>query len=134
MKSMISSAKKISFDCRVQIRRYELKQKTGKRWRERQRQTDRQRNRDRERINFQIKKKKIQSRSPSPSLQIYLGHMLVSVGSTALAAAVILPRYGGLNYASRCITVYNARVKILNKSVSFITKCFMATERVTENV
>ena len=25
-------------------------------------------------------------------------HMLVSVGSTALAAAVILPRYGGLNY------------------------------------
>ena len=26
-------------------------------------------------------------------------HMLVSVGSTALAAAVVLPRYGGLNYA-----------------------------------
>ena len=26
-------------------------------------------------------------------------HMLVSVGSTALAAAVILPRYGSLNYA-----------------------------------
>ena len=25
-------------------------------------------------------------------------HMLVSVGSTALVAAVILPRYGGLNY------------------------------------
>ena len=25
-------------------------------------------------------------------------HMLVSVGSTALAAAVVLPRYGGLNY------------------------------------
>ena len=24
-------------------------------------------------------------------------HMLVSVGSTALAAAVVLPRYGGLN-------------------------------------
>ena len=61
-------------------------------------------------------------------------HMLVSVGSTALAAAVILPRYGGLNYASRCITVYNARVKILNKSVSFTTKCIMATERVTESV
>ena len=27
-------------------------------------------------------------------------HMLVSVGSTALAAAVVLPRYGGLNYVS----------------------------------
>ena len=26
-------------------------------------------------------------------------HMLVSVGSTALVAAVVLPRYGGLNYA-----------------------------------
>ena len=26
-------------------------------------------------------------------------HMLVSVGSTALAAAVVLPRYGGQNYA-----------------------------------
>ena len=26
-------------------------------------------------------------------------HMLVSLGSTALAAAVVLPRYGGLNYA-----------------------------------
>ena len=26
-------------------------------------------------------------------------HMLVSVGSTALAVAVVLPRYGGLNYA-----------------------------------
>ena len=26
-------------------------------------------------------------------------HMLVSMGSTALAAAVVLPRYGGLNYA-----------------------------------
>ena len=25
-------------------------------------------------------------------------HMLVSVGSTALAAAVVLPRYSGLNY------------------------------------
>ena len=25
-------------------------------------------------------------------------HMLVSVGSTALAAAVVLPRYGSLNY------------------------------------
>ena len=26
-------------------------------------------------------------------------HMLVSMGSTAHAAAVVLPRYGGLNYA-----------------------------------
>ena len=26
-------------------------------------------------------------------------HMLVSMGSTALAAGVVLPRYGGLNYA-----------------------------------
>ena len=26
-------------------------------------------------------------------------HMLVSVGNTALAAAVVLARYGGLNYA-----------------------------------
>ena len=26
-------------------------------------------------------------------------HMLVSIGSTALAAAVVLPTYGGLNYA-----------------------------------
>ena len=26
-------------------------------------------------------------------------HMLVSMGSTALAAAVVLHRYGGLNYA-----------------------------------
>ena len=28
-------------------------------------------------------------------------HLLVSMGSTALAAAVVLPRYGGLNYARR---------------------------------
>ena len=26
-------------------------------------------------------------------------HMLVSMGSTALAATVVLPKYGGLNYA-----------------------------------
>ena len=26
-------------------------------------------------------------------------HMLLSMGSIALAAAVVLPRYGGLNYA-----------------------------------
>ena len=35
---------------------------------------------------------------------LFFGHakildMLVSMGSTALAAAVVLPRYGGLNYA-----------------------------------
>ena len=28
-------------------------------------------------------------------------HMLVSMGSIALVAAVVLPRYGGLNYACR---------------------------------
>ena len=74
-------------------------------------------------------------------------HMLVSVGSTALAAAVVLPRYGGLNYArginealknksikmSRII-LYNARVNILNKSASFTTNCIMVSKRVTENV
>ena len=66
-------------------------------------------------------------------------HMLVSVGSTALVAAVVLPRYGGLNYMrgvnevlkkkkiSRCIIFYNACVKILNKSVSFTTICIMVT-------
>ena len=73
-------------------------------------------------------------------------HMLVSMDSTALAAGVVLPRYGGLNYArginevlkkkkmSRCIILYNARVKILNKSASFTTKCIMVSKRVTENV
>ena len=35
---------------------------------------------------------------------------------------------------SRCIILYNARVKILNKSASFTTRYIMATERVTENV
>ena len=35
---------------------------------------------------------------------------------------------------SRCIILYNARVKILNKSASFTTKYIMATERVIENV
>ena len=30
---------------------------------------------------------------------IQILHILVSMGSTALAAAVVLPRYGGLNYA-----------------------------------
>ena len=65
--------------------------------------------------------------------------MLVSMGRTALAAAVVLPRYGGLNYAcginvgknSCCIILCNhnnACVKILNKSASFTTKYIMATE------
>ena len=73
-------------------------------------------------------------------------HILVSAGSTALAATVTVPRYGGLNYApginevfkkkkmSHCIILYNACVKILNKSVSFTIKCIMVTKRVTENV
>ena len=72
--------------------------------------------------------------------------MLVSMVSTALEAAVVLPRYGGLSYAcginevikkekmSLCIILYNARVKILNKSASFTTKCIMVTKRVTESV
>ena len=72
--------------------------------------------------------------------------MLVSMVSTALAAAVVLPRYGGLNYAcgingvlkkekkSLCIILYNARVKILNKSASFTIKCIMVAKRVTESV
>ena len=71
---------------------------------------------------------------------------MVSMGSTALAAGVVLPRYGGLNYArkinevlkkkkiSRCIILYNARVKILNKNASFTPKCIMVPMRVTENV
>ena len=62
------------------------------------------------------------------------------------AAALALPRYGGLNYVhginevlkqkkmSHCIMMYNARAKILNDSASFTTKCIMVTTRVTENV
>ena len=72
-------------------------------------------------------------------------HMLVSMGSTALAAAVVLPRMVawitrvGLmkiekEKMSRCIILYNVHVKILNKSAPFTTKCIMATEIVTENV
>ena len=68
-------------------------------------------------------------------------HMLVSIGSTALAAGVILPRYDVLNYSreinevlSRCIILYNAHVKILNKSSAFTTKCIIVSKRVTENV
>ena len=35
---------------------------------------------------------------------------------------------------SRGMILYNARVKLLNKSASFTTKCIIATKRVTENV
>ena len=70
----------------------------------------------------------------------------IAGGSTALAAAVVLPRNRGYitrvglmkiqkeRKKSRCIILYNARVKIPNKSASFTTKCIMATDRVTENV
>ena len=70
-------------------------------------------------------------------------HMLVSMGTTALAAAVVLPRYGGLNYArginevlkkKNVIILYNACVKILNKIASFTIRCIMVSKRVTENV
>ena len=44
MKSLIKQRKKISFDCRVQIRRYELKKQKDRKnvERERERETDRQ--------------------------------------------------------------------------------------------
>ena len=70
--------------------------------------------------------------------------MLVSMGSTALAAGVVLPRYGGLNYArginevlkkkkmSRCIILYNACVKILNKSALFTRVTPALMDDVTE--
>ena len=72
-------------------------------------------------------------------------HMLVSMGSTALAAALSYPgvvawimRVGLVKIEkekmSCCIILYNTRVKILNRSASFTTKCIMATERVTEDV
>ena len=51
-------------------------------------------------------------------------HMLVSMGSTALTAAVVLPRYGDLNYAHGI----NACVKILNENASFTTKCIMVSK------
>ena len=35
---------------------------------------------------------------------------------------------------SRCIILYNAHVKIVNKSASFTTNCIMVSKRVTENV
>ena len=71
---------------------------------------------------------------------------MVPMGSTALAAAVVLPRYGGLNYArgineilkkKKDVTLrilYTARVTILNKSASFTTKCIMVSKTVTKNV
>ena len=46
-----------------------------------------------------------------------------------------ITRLGLINIEKEKIHVlYNARVKILNKSASFTTKCIMANERVTENV
>ena len=41
-------------------------------------------------------------------------HMLVSMGSTALAAAVVLPRYGGLNYARGIKLVFFLNVTLHN--------------------
>ena len=41
-------------------------------------------------------------------------HMLVSVGSTALAAAVVLPRYGGLDYACGINEVLKKNVMLHN--------------------
>ena len=38
-------------------------------------------------------------------------HMLISVGSTTLAAAVVLPRYGGLNYARGINEVFKNKNK-----------------------
>ena len=38
-------------------------------------------------------------------------HMLVSMGSTALAAVVVLPRYGGLNYARGINEVFKNKNK-----------------------
>ena len=57
-------------------------------------------------------------------------HMLVSVGSTALAAAGVLPRYGGLNYAPginevlkrKNVTLHNF-VQCLCKNIE--QKCFI---------
>ena len=46
----------------------------------------------------------VSSTNPKQAAIAFFGHteilhMLISMGSTALAAAVVLPRYGGLNYA-----------------------------------
>ena len=57
-------------------------------------------------------------------------HMLVSMGSTALAAAVVLPRYGGLNYEREIkevlkktnVTLHNF-VQCLCKNIEL--KCFI---------
>ena len=57
-------------------------------------------------------------------------HMLVSMGSTALAAAVVLPRYGGLNYGCginedwkrKNVTLHNF-VQCLCKNIE--QKCFI---------
>ena len=70
--------------------------------------------------------------------------MLVPMGSTALAAAVVLHRYGGLNYSygtnedskRQNVTLHNfvQCVQILNKSASFTTKCIMVTKTGTDNI
>ena len=39
-------------------------------------------------------------------------HMLVSMGSTALVAAVVLPRYGGLDYAREINEVLKKKKKL----------------------
>ena len=44
-------------------------------------------------------------------------HMLVSVGSTALAAAVVLPRYGGLNYVVGLMKIKKEKKIMLHNSV-----------------
>ena len=79
----------------------------------------------------------------NPKQQAFFGHteilyLLVSVGSTALAAAVVLPRYGGLNYTCginedwkrKNVTLHNF-VQCSCKNIE--QKC-MVTERATENV
>ena len=74
--------------------------------------------------------------------------MLVSMGSTALAAGVFLPRYGGLNYACGINEVLKKKKKKKVTSHNFVQcscknieqKCFiyhqiiMVSKRVTENI
>ena len=49
-------------------------------------------------------------------------HMLVSMDSTALAAAVVLPRYGGLNYAHGINEVLKKKKKSLHNFVQCLCK------------
>ena len=57
--------------------------------------------------------------------------MLVSMGSTALAAGVVLPRYGGLNYAREINEVLKKKKNVtLHNSVqcsckNIEQKCFI---------